>query len=178
MLKEESFAVVCFVVFCLFGVFFPPFFFLTLSTSCSRRDLHIKTSAVLWHVRFLSCFFLLAKDPDCEGKGQRAGAVQSRCSGAHHCSTSIPQLSVLWGLGTGTQGSPPVQIWGLCHQKHAMMLQLLPWSILCYISHLNSLFTDTGFLLYVSWPERQNYMGSYSSVMENTIHCLVEQGGL
>ena len=55
-----------------------------------------------------------------------------------------------------------------------MMLQPLPRSIVCCISHPDPLFTDTGFLLYVSWPELQNYTGSYSNVMENTIHRIVE----
>lgn len=100
---------------------------------------------------------MLAKDPDCEG------------SGAHHCSTTIPQLSAAAGRGHRV---PLVQVWGSHHQKHAVMLQPLPQSIVCCISHPNLLFTDTVFLLYVSWPKLQNYMGSYSSILENIVPCI------
>jgi len=106
------------------------------------------------------------------------GAMQSRCPGTHHCSSSIPQLSATVGPGHRNSRVPPVQVWGSRRQEHATMLQPLPQSIVCCFSHPDPLFMAAGFLMYVTWPKLQNYTRFYSSIMENTIHHIVEQGGL
>lgn len=69
-------------------------------------------------------------------------SVQSRCTGAHQCSTSIPWLFVTVGAVHRSPGVTLGQVWG------SVMLQPLPWVILPCISHPSSLLTATGSLVY------------------------------
>lgn len=150
------------------GFFFLSFFFLTFGASCSGRHLHVKALAVLWHRRFLSCLlFLLAKDPDCEGTSTAwCHAEQWRVTVQLLLLGCLP----LWGLGTGTQC--PSQSRSGAHiprNTHSAPALASEHCVLRFSSR------SSFYRLRVS---SVYHKGSSSNVVKNTIHRIVERGGL